>query len=253
MVELARSRALTLRTAAKYRFDAGVWAAKNLLQSGEVGGLRTLRIAFGAPFDWEKSWHANPRLSGGGVWMDNGPHALDLARFWAGELSFEAVKSWHQSGDLETEVEVELRSGLGAKVEIALSWQRVLGENFALLQCEAGIIAVGWRQTTWIARDGQARPLADGYSKSACFAAQWDGFLSGDTRWQSDDGARVVEALEAVYRGARWRLKRRIIVSTGTGKAPEVQFSESSRAVIWSRVALSWSQSRSWSLASSCS
>lgn len=203
LVELAQSRALTLRTSAKYRFDAGVRAAKTLLQSGEAGALRNLKIAFGAPFDWERSWHGNPILSGGGVWMDNGPHALDLARFFAGELEFQALKSWRKAGDLETEIEVELRAPDDVKIEIALSWQRALGERFAVLGCENGTLEVGWRQTTWNPRDGQVRVLAGAYDKRACFAAQWRGFIGDDVRWNVEDGARVVELLEAVYRNAR--------------------------------------------------
>lgn len=203
LVELARLSNRTLRTTAKYRFHSGITETKALLDSGEAGALESLQIAFGARFDFEKSWHSNTRLSGGGVWMDNGPHALDLARFFAGDLSFESVAQWNCDADLETETRVCLRGVAGENIEIALSWHRSLGDDFAVLTCERATIHVGWRETTWQKHGEMPQVLASGYDKSACFSAQWSAFLSGDTRLQTEDGARVVELLEAVYEAAR--------------------------------------------------
>jgi predicted dehydrogenase len=203
LVELARAQNKMLRTSAKYRFCEGVAAAKSLLDSGEAGLLQTVRVAFGAPFEFENSWHANTLVSGGGVWMDNGPHALDLARFFAGELRFTSLEEWQTEGALETQTRVCLRSAGGAGVQIALSWKRFRGENFAVLNCERGTARIGWGETLWQPHGASERILAGGYDKSACFAAQWNGFLNGDTRFEGADGARVVELVEAVYTCAR--------------------------------------------------
>ncbi len=203
LVDLAYCHEKTLRTAAKYRFHEGVVNAKSLLDSGEAGALESVRIAFGAPFDFKKLWHSNTSLSGGGVWMDNGPHALDLARFFAGELRLNSVAQWKCDADLETEARVCLRSQGGANIEIALSWHRALGDDFAVVQCERGTVRIGWRQTSWCEHGKTARILAGAYDKSACFAAVWNAFLNGDARLGTEDGARVVELLEAVYDAAR--------------------------------------------------
>ena len=197
LVELARSRGVTLRTSAKYRFDAGVGAAKSWLDSGAAGALRNLKIAFGTPFNHERSWHGTRALSGGGVWMDNGPHALDLARFFAGELKLSAIENWKLKGDVETEARIKLRADTGVGVQIELSWERSLGEIFAVLSCDNGTIEVGWQRTSWRPRAGDMQILAGVYDKRACFAAQWNAFETDDARWTSCDGARVVELLEA--------------------------------------------------------
>ena len=213
LVELAQNNGRRLRTSAKYRFEAGVCAAKNRLKSGEAGARRSGRaakrargeagarrngrIVFGAPFDCARSWHSQFRLSGGGVWMDNGPHALDLARFLAGDLTVDSILEWHCQGDVETEVAVDLRGANGVAVSIELSWQRALGEWFAEMECERGTLRVGWHRSQWQPRVGQAQVIATGYDKIAAFRAQWRGFSDGDTRFEVAAGARTVELLEA--------------------------------------------------------
>ncbi|BCM90094.1 myo-inositol 2-dehydrogenase [Abditibacteriota bacterium] len=203
LIEVARENDVTLRTSAKYRFCAGVAGAKSLLDSGETGALQNLRIAFGSAFDFARSWHANIALSGGGVWMDNGPHALDLARYFVGDLHIESLNDWQSNGELETEGEVRLRSNAGVCVEIALSWARSLGDYFAILECERGILEIGWRETLWRPHNAQARSIAGRYDKAECFAAQWQGFLNDDARLGNEDGARAVELIEAIYRTAK--------------------------------------------------
>ena len=200
LVELAEQNGVRLRTSAKYRFAAGVVAAKHW---PDLGALRRVAIAFGAPFDYANSWHSNLALSGGGVWMDNGPHALDLARFFAGELTVCAVEQWSRDGDLETETRVRLRGASGVHVQIALSWQRTLGDWFAELEGETGTIKIGWRQTIWQPNGGVPEIIAGRYDKSDCFRKQWQAFCEGDARLNAADGAQTVALIEAVYAMAR--------------------------------------------------
>ena len=199
LVEAARARNLTLRTSAKYRFCAGVQAAKTLLDSGETGALQSLSIAFGAHFDYARSWHSNISLSGGGVWMDNGPHALDLARHFAGALHVETIKNWQTEAGLETEGRVCLRSIAGVSVEIALSWKRSLGDHFVVLGCERGTLEIGWRETLWHPQNAPSRVLTGAYNKVDCFSAQWQAFLNNDPLLALEDGPHTIQLIEAIY------------------------------------------------------
>lgn len=205
LTNTARKRNLTLRTSAKYRFCAGVHAARSLLDSGETGTLQSLSIFFGAPLDYTRSWHSNIPLSGGGVWMDNGPHALDLSRYFAGDLHLENLKDWQAEAKtrLETECRVCLRSQTDVPVEITLSWTRSLGSHFAVLECERGTLEIGWSETTWHPLNAPTRTIMGGYNKAECFSTQWQGFLNHDPRLGAEDGARTVELIEAIYDSAR--------------------------------------------------
>ncbi len=205
LIEAARQHQLTLRTSAKYRFCEGVSAAKARLATGETGALQSVRISFGAPFDFTRSWHANIALSGGGVWMDNGPHALDLARYFAGELHLEALQDWQTNGELDIEGHVRLRSNAGIPVEIFLSWIRSFGDQFATLHCERGTLEIGWHETLWRPRSSPPCNIAGSYNKAECFSAQWQGFLGNDSRLAIEDGARTVTLIEAIYRAAKAR------------------------------------------------
>ncbi|RYX85746.1 Gfo/Idh/MocA family oxidoreductase [bacterium] len=202
LIETARDRELTLRTSAKYRFCEGVRAAKSLLETGDAGAVRSAFVAFGSAFDFTRSWHANVALSGGGVWMDNGPHALDLARYFAGDLHLDTLLDWQCDGDLETEGHVRLLSESGIPIEILLSWTRTLGDHFAVLHCERGTLEIGWRETVWRPHKGQSRRIAGRYDKAASFAAQWQGFVGHDPRLGEEDGAHAVGLIEDIYRAA---------------------------------------------------
>lgn len=203
LLEIARREHLMLRTSAKYRFCDGVVAAKALLDSGEAGATESIRIAFGSSFDYAHSWHSNLALSGGGVWMDNGPHALDLARYFAGELHIESLQDWHYDGELDIEGCVHLQSSEDIPLELSLSWRQKLGDHFAVLHCERGVIEIGWRETLWCPHDDPVRRIAGAYEKNACFSGQWSGFLNGEARLGEEDGVHVVALIEDIYRASK--------------------------------------------------
>ncbi len=135
--------------------------------------------------------------------MDNGPHALDLARHFAGGLHLERVLDWQSEGELETAVRLGFRSTSAVSVEIALSWLDPCDDPFVWACFERGTLEVGWNQTVWHQPDSSPRVLAGAYSKAACFAGNWNAFLTCDAICHAEDGARVVELLETVLRAAQ--------------------------------------------------
>jgi len=71
-----------------HRFHPAVIKAKEIVDSGEIGGLMYIRGRYGhgGRKGYEKEWRAKPEIAGGGEMLDQGMHLLDLARWFAGDF-----------------------------------------------------------------------------------------------------------------------------------------------------------------------
>jgi predicted dehydrogenase len=75
-----------LITAFKFRFHDEVRRAKALIDAGSLGRILNFRLMFGGYIDMHDQWYAQKALAGGGIIMDNGPHAADLMRYLFGDI-----------------------------------------------------------------------------------------------------------------------------------------------------------------------
>lgn len=79
--------------------------------------------------------------SGGGVLLDFGVHMLDLLGWWLGGLHPSAYRD-DAAGGVEAECEVDLDTGGGARVHVALSRRRTMRETF-VVRCERATVEIG--------------------------------------------------------------------------------------------------------------
>jgi predicted dehydrogenase len=77
-----------------HRYHRSLRKAKELVSSGALGDLMFIRGRYGhgGRIGYEKEWRANPAISGGGELIDQGPHLIDLSRWFLGE--FTKVEGW---------------------------------------------------------------------------------------------------------------------------------------------------------------
>ncbi len=70
-----------------HRFHGAMQKAHEILGSGGIGKLFTIRARYGhgGRPGMEKEWRFNKKLSGGGELLDQGVHLVDLARWFGGE------------------------------------------------------------------------------------------------------------------------------------------------------------------------
>ena len=80
-----------------HRYHRSLRKAKELVSSGVLGELMFIRGRYGhgGRVGYEKEWRANPAISGGGELIDQGPHLVDLSRWFLGEFT-------HVEGRAET-------------------------------------------------------------------------------------------------------------------------------------------------------
>lgn len=87
MVEAARAAGVKLMAGFMMRFNVYNRKAAELLRSGAIGRLVQIRIqaSYHLP-DTNFNWRQDPALAGGGSLFDMGSHAVDLLRFFNGEI-----------------------------------------------------------------------------------------------------------------------------------------------------------------------
>lgn len=72
-----------------HRYHRALRKAKQIVDAGELGELMFIRARYGhgGRLGYDKEWRADPAISGGGELIDQGPHLIDLSRWFLGEFT----------------------------------------------------------------------------------------------------------------------------------------------------------------------
>jgi predicted dehydrogenase len=210
--DAARLAGVPLSMASKFRSVDGVRRARDLLRAGTLGAVNLLEIGFTAPVDMRERWHVDPRISGGGVLIDNGVHAADLLSVFLGPVT----EVWCIEGPrpqalpVEETVHLVARGRGGALGVVDLSWSlRRETDDFLCLYGTDGAVTVGWGGSKCRLRsDADWQPLAGPYDKHAAFVRQLDDFARAVRGEPSlsltpEDALASVAFVEAAYNALR--------------------------------------------------
>jgi predicted dehydrogenase len=88
MVEAARRSGAKLKTGFNHRYSHQAWKAYELYQEGAIGAIIFIRgrTGHGGGEALSQRWFGQFELSGGGTFLDNGVHLLDLSRWFMGDF-----------------------------------------------------------------------------------------------------------------------------------------------------------------------
>ncbi len=78
-----------VRVGFNHRYHRALRKARELVDGGAIGELMFIRARYGhgGRLGYEKEWRADPSLSGGGELIDQGPHLIDLSRYFLGDFT----------------------------------------------------------------------------------------------------------------------------------------------------------------------
>ena len=210
-----RSGAL-IAMASKFRYVEDVIRAKSIVASGILGEIILFENAFTARVGMAGRWHADPKVSGGGVLIDNGSHSVDLMRYFLGPLAaVQAVEGKRVQGlPVEDTVRVFAHSTAGVMGSIDLSWSinKEL-DSFITIYGTQGIVSVGWKESRY--RQQSSRDwivFGKGYDKVQAFRNQLGNFARAAQGREPllitpHDALASVQVIEAAYRSMarnRW-------------------------------------------------
>lgn len=214
MVAAAEDAGVMLTMASKFRFVEDVIRAKHLTATGVLGEIVQFENCFAAHVEMSSRWNSDPKISGGGVLIDNGTHSVDLIRYFLGPIAeVNAVESRRiQPISVEDTVRILVRTEGGVIGSIDLSWslEKHL-ESFIDIYGSHGLVRVGWR-TSRYRQTGSPDwvVFGRGYDKIQAFRRQLGNFckaIRGEEPLRIDaaDAIASVEVIEAAYASLRER------------------------------------------------
>lgn len=89
VMEAAKKNNKKVHVGFNHRYHRSLRKAKEIFDSGSIGDLMFIRARYGhgGRLGYDKEWRSDPRLSGGGELIDQGPHLIDLSRWFLGDFS----------------------------------------------------------------------------------------------------------------------------------------------------------------------
>lgn len=182
-----------------------------LLEGNSLGKLQRVEIRLAHERDARLGWRADPAISGGGVLMDLGPHALDLAELLAGPLDQIRMLECDrlQRAEVEDAVQLETTHRSGVISRIALDWNQADPAALARCRGERGELVIGRTRSALRSEDQSFyvdAPLDEAHCNAAALAELMALRLDRDAI--CDDGARTLGWLHAAYRShelGRWQ------------------------------------------------
>jgi predicted dehydrogenase len=89
LISAAERAGVRVRVGFNHRFHPAMRKARSLVDEGGVGDLMFLRARYGhgGRIGYDREWRSDPARSGGGELIDQGPHLVDLSRWFLGEFT----------------------------------------------------------------------------------------------------------------------------------------------------------------------
>ncbi len=216
MIETAHKHGVVLSMASKFRYVKDVIRAKQMVELGLLGEIVLFENAFMTSVNMQHRWNSKSDVSGGGVFIDNGTHSVDIMRYLLGPIeSIKVVEGKRLQGlDVEETVYCLVRGENGILGRIDLSWSlKQERDSFIDIHGSHGCLKVGWRESTYsLYPTGETVTFGPGYDKVAAFTSQLNNFSDAirgraPSLISEADILASVDVVEAGYRSltsGRW-------------------------------------------------
>src|SRR5215469_8406718 len=204
----SRKHGALFTMASKFRYAEDVVRARKMVDSGVLGNVVLFENTFMSFVDMTTRWNSDRSVGGGGVFIDNGTHSVDIMRYFIGPLSMIHIVEGPrlQSLSVKETVYVSARAAQGAIGRMDLSWSvNKQCDDYICVYGSEGVLRVGWTASYYrrVGSSGWAR-FGNGYDKIQAFCDQITNFSAAIQGIEplvinSDDAIASVEAIQAGY------------------------------------------------------
>jgi len=213
MIRAAEQNKVILMVGFSHRFYGLNRYVKQMALSGKLGRLIMFHNRFNLDVNYEGTWFADKKYSGGGVVMDCGVHSIDLFRWLAGEVREVSgfTGTFVQRMDVEDTAAFLLKAKNGVPGVVELSWSTPASVNTVEIYGSRGTAVVDYSRNEvrfrrggkkWLRRRNPASYA--GQTFKAEIAHFVECVLSGRRPLVTgNDGLASLRIVEAVYRSAR--------------------------------------------------
>ncbi|MFN8390984.1 MAG: Gfo/Idh/MocA family oxidoreductase [Bdellovibrionota bacterium] len=212
MLSTAKQHGVMLSMASKFRYVKDVIRAKQMFELGLLGEVVLFENSFLSKVDMAGKWNSQSEVSGGGVFIDNGTHSVDIMRYLLGPIkTIKVVEGKRLAGlPVDETVHVLIRGTNGILGRIDLSWSiKQDNPSFITVHGSHGRLNIGWKESTYsLYSTGETVVFGAGYDKVAAFSSQINNFSDAicgraDSLISEADILASVEVIEAGYRSLR--------------------------------------------------
>lgn len=134
MMLAARQAGTLLTVGYNHRYFEGLKLARDVIASGDIGALTHVRAytGHGGLAEFKAPWMYDKNVMGGGAFMDNGTHVIDLVRYMVGDptevFGLATNKVWGLG--VEDQAIALVRTADGVTASIEASWHEWRGYRF---------------------------------------------------------------------------------------------------------------------------
>jgi predicted dehydrogenase len=134
MIAAARKAGTLLTVGYNHRYFDALKLVRDVVANGDIGTLSHVRAYTGHSglAEFKAPWMYDKQVMGGGAFMDNGTHVIDLTRYIMGDpaevMGFATHKVWGLG--VEDEAIALLRTAEGVTASIEASWHEWRGYRF---------------------------------------------------------------------------------------------------------------------------
>lgn len=225
MVEAAERNMVFLKTGSNLRYFSNVKKAKEIVDSGLIGEPLFVRGWIG--HDGQRvlhGWNVDREMAGGGTLIDNGPHILDLFRWFVGDFSecFGYVKTLCMPIEVEDNGMGIFWSEEGRMAFIQSSWTEWSGYMYMEVYGSKGSVAIDNRgerlantgkwfvtsTTVYTTKEGVRQIFDYSAEPPQSYELELKDFIEKVTKGEQPmasgyDGMKVVEMVQAIYESSR--------------------------------------------------
>ena len=215
MLEAAIKNDCFLKVGSNLRYFPSVQKGKELLDGGSIGEVLFVRGWVGNS-GWQlKSWYSEAEIIGGGTFLDNGVHLLDIYRWFLGEavecIGYTSTAYWPVN-PLEDNAMGIFKFANGCLAFLHSSWTEWADYMYMEIYGTEGYIRIDNRMPNCIAilgrRDGSQEIFDFSRLPPKSYELEFDDFIKAikNNRQPSPDGfdgLRAVEMAYGVYESAK--------------------------------------------------